>query len=132
MRIRIVSSRDEISTLNPDERVIHMAFRPSNKDIFVLVETCSKIEVIQLPQSYKRKISRSVEMFLEMQRIQLIEGGNRKDMDEYYSIPYSMIEKIRKMKIEGKSTELIGEKVSREIKLNPDMVTYIVTKGVHA
>jgi len=131
----VVSSREEISTLNPDEQVVHMAFRPSNKDIFELVEACPKIEVVQLPQSYKRKISRSVEMFLEMRRIQFIEGdiwGHRKDMAEYYSMPYSMIEKIKKMKVEGKDTKAIGEKVSKESTLNPEIVAYMVNKGVHA
>jgi hypothetical protein len=70
-----------------------------------------------------------------MRKIQFIEGeiwGHRKDMDEYYSIPYSMIERIRKMKTEGKSTEIIGEKVSKESKLNPEILTYMVAKGVHA
>ena len=40
MRIRVVSSREEIFTLNPNERLVHLAFRPSNKDIFGLIETC--------------------------------------------------------------------------------------------
>ena len=71
MKIRVVSSREEIFTLNPNERVVHLAFRPSNKDIFGLVETCPKIEVIQLPKSYMATVSKSIEMFLEMQRIQL-------------------------------------------------------------
>ena len=131
MRIRVVSSREEIFTLNPNERLVHLAFRPSNKDIFGLVETCPKIEVIQLPKSYMRTVSKSIEMFLEMQRIQLIEGdvwGHRKDINEYYAIPSSVIEKIKEMKIEGKSTEEIEKKVSRECKLNPGMVAYILTK----
>ena len=131
MRIRVVSSREEIFTLNPNERLVHLAFRPSNKDIFGLVETCPKIEVIQLPKSYMRTVSKSIEMFLQMQRIQIIEGdvwGHRKDINEYYSIPTSVIEKIKEMKIEGKSTEEIEKKVSRESKLNPGMVAYILTK----
>lgn len=135
MQIRVVSSREEISSLNPDEQIVHVAFRPSNKDIFELVEACPKVEVIQLPQSYKRKISRSVEMFLEMKRIQFIEGdiwGHRKDMAEYYSMPYSMMEKIKKMKGEGKDAEAIGEKVSKESTLNPEIVAYMVNKGVHS
>ena len=135
MQIRVVSSREEISSLNPDEQIVHVAFRPSNKDIFELVEACPKVEVIQLPQSYKRKISRSVEMFLEMKRIQFIEGdiwGHRKDMAEYYSMPYSMIEKIKKMKVEGKDAETIGEKVSKESTMNPEIVAYMVNKGVHS
>lgn len=89
MKIRVVSSREEIFTLNPNEKAVHLAFRPSNKDIFGLVDTCPKIEVIQLPQSYRRRVLKSVQMFLEMQRIRLIEGdvwGHRKDLNEYYSI----------------------------------------------
>jgi len=135
VKIRVVSSREEIFTLNPNERVVHLAFRPSNKDIFALVETCPKIEVIQLPKSYRRTVSKSIEMFLEMQRIQLIEGdvwGHRKDINEYYSIPSSVIEKIRELKMEGTPAERIEEKVARESKLNPEMVAYILTKEASA
>jgi hypothetical protein len=135
MRIRVVSSREEIFTLNPNERIVHMAFRPSNKDIFGLVETCPKIEVIQLPKSYMATISKSIEMFLQMQRVQLIEGdvwGHRKDINEYYTIPSSVIDKITEMKIEGKSTEEIEKRVSRESKLNPEMISYIMTKETPA
>jgi hypothetical protein len=135
MRIRVISSREEIFMLNPNERIVHLAFRPSNKDIFSLVETCPKIEVIQLPKSYIATISKSIEMFLEMQRIQLIEGdvwGHRKDINEYYTIPISVIEKIREMKNEGKSNEDIEAKVLRENRLNPEMVAYIITKEAPA
>ena len=135
MKIRVVSSREEIFTLNPNERVVHLAFRPSNKDIFALVETCPKIEVIQLPKSYRRTVSKSIEMFLEMQRIQLIEGdvwGHRKDINEYYSIPSSVIEKIRELKSEGTPAERIEEKVARENKLNPEMIAYIMNKEAAA
>ncbi|MDD3043131.1 MAG: DUF1699 family protein [Methanosarcinaceae archaeon] len=131
MKIRVVSSREEIFKLNPNERIAHLAFRPSNKDIFALVETCPKIEVIQLPKSYRRTVSKSIEMFLEMQRIQLIEGdvwGHRKDINEYYSIPSSVIEKIQELRLEGTPAERIEEKISRESKLNPAMVAYILSK----
>jgi hypothetical protein len=135
MRIRVVSSREEIFTLNPNERIVHLAFRPSNKDIFGLVETCPKIEVIQLPKSYMATVSKSMEMFLEMQRIQLLEGdvwGHRKDINEYYTIPSSVLEKIKEMKLEGKSTEYIEEEVSKKNKINPEMVGYILTKEAPA
>ena len=135
MRIRVVSSREEIFTLNPNERVVHLAFRPSNKDVLGLVETCPKIEVIQLPKSYMVTVSNSIQMFLQMQRIQLIEGdvwGHRKDINEYYTVPSSVIEKIKEMKIKGKSTEDIEAKVSRESKLTPGMVAYIMNKEASA
>lgn len=66
-----------------------------------------------------------------MQRIQLIEGdvwGHRKDINEYYTVPSSVIERIKEMKIEGKSSEDIEARVSRESKLNPGMIAYILTK----
>jgi hypothetical protein len=135
MKIKVVSSREEISTLNPNERIIHLAFRPSNKDILTLVEACPKIEVVQLPKSYKRTVSKSIELFLEMQKIQLIEGdvwGHRKDIHEYYTVPISVIKKIKEMKSEGTPAEDIEAKISRESKLNPEMVAYILHKEAHA
>ena len=135
MKIRVVSSREEIFTLNPNERVVHLAFRPSNKDIFGLVETCPKIEVIQLPKSYMATVSKSIEMFLEMQRIQLIEGdvwGHRKDLNEYYTVPSYVVEIIKEMKLEGKSNEDIEKEVSRRNKINPEMIGYILNKEVAA
>ena len=135
MKIRVVSSREEIFTLNPNERIVHLAFRPSNKDIFGLVETCPKIEVIQIPKSYMNTVSESMKMFLEMQRIQLIEGdvwGHRKDINEYYTIPSTVLEKIKDMKTEGKSAQDIEAKVSRESKLTPGMVAYILNKETAA
>ena len=131
MKIRVVSSREEIYTLNPNERIVHLAFRPSNKDILGLVEVCPKIEVIQVPKSYKRTISKSIEMFLKMQRIQLIEGdvwGHRKDINEYYNVPTSVIDQIKELNSEGIPAERIEEKVSKESKLNPEMVAYILKK----
>jgi len=131
MKIRVVSSREEIFTLNPNERIVHLTFRPSNKDILAMVETCPKIEVIQLPKSFKRSIAKSIEMFLTMKRIQLIEGdvwGHRKDMNEYYDIPSSVIEKIKIKKINRKSSEDIEKEVSKETKLKPEMVAYIMAK----
>ena len=135
MRIRVVSSREEIFTLNSNERIVHLAFRPSNKDVFVLVETCPKIEVIQIPKSYMATVSKSIETFLEMQRIQLLEGdvwGHRKDINEYYTIPSSVLEKIKEMKLIGKSIEDIEKEVSRKNKINPEMIGYILTKEVAA
>lgn len=135
MRIRVVSSREEIFTLNPNDHVVHLAFRPSNKDIFGLVETCPKLEVIQLPKSYMTTVSRSIEMFLTIQRIQLIEGDvwdHRKNINEYYTVSSSVTEKIREMKSEGKSNEDIEAKISRENMLNPEMVAYIMNKEVSA
>jgi hypothetical protein len=131
MKIRVISSREEIFALNPNERIVHLAFRPSNTDVLGLVETCPKIEVIQLPKSYKATLSKSIEMFLQMQRIQLLEGdvwGHRKDIYEYYTVPSSVLKKIKEMKLEGKSSENIEEEVSKKNKISPEMVGYLLKK----
>ena len=133
--MRVVSCRDEIINLNPNEHIVHLAFRPSNKDIFGLVDACPKIEAIQIPKSYRSTVSKSIEMFLEMQKVQLLEGdvwGHRKDINEYYTIPSSVIEQIRELKSEGTPAERIEEKISRESKLKPDMVAYILNKEAPA
>jgi hypothetical protein len=131
MKIRVVSSREEIPDLNTNEKVIHLAFRPSNKDIFSLVQTCPKVEVIQIPSSYRRTVSKSIEMFLEMQNIKLIEGdvwGHRKDINEYYSVSPALLDKVKDLKSEGMSDEEIVNKLEREGKLNRDMLFYILSK----
>ncbi|MFA6336246.1 MAG: DUF1699 family protein [Bacteroidales bacterium] len=86
MKIRVVSSREEIVTLMPNETCIHLAFRPSNKDVFKLVEQCPKLQLIQIPKSYFGMLSQAIQYFLGMQRIQLIQGscwGARTDLGNY-------------------------------------------------
>jgi hypothetical protein len=56
MKIRIVSSKDEISTLDSNEQMVHLAFRPSNKDIFSLVNTCPGLKALHIPSSYKKTV----------------------------------------------------------------------------
>ena len=131
MKIRIVSSREEISKLDQNETVIHLAFRPSNTDIFTLVQTCPKVEVIQLPSSYRRTMSKSIEMFMGMQNIKLIKGdvwGHRKDINEYYTTSPTISNRIKELKSEGMSDEKIANKLSREGKLNKDMLLYMMSK----
>lgn len=131
MKIRVVSSREEITNLDQNETVIHLAFRPSNTDIFTLVQTCPKVEVIQLPGSYRRTVSKSIEMFMDMQKIKLIEGdvwGHRKDINEYYTTSPAISNRIKELKSEGMSDEKIADKLSREGKLNKEMLLYMLSK----
>jgi hypothetical protein len=132
MKIRIVSKRDEIESIDSREKVVHLAFRPSNKDVFKLVKRCKNIEVIQIPASYRRTVSESIEIFLEMQGIALIEGdvwGHRKDINEYYTISPELLEKIKRLRNSGMSDDDISEKLSKEGKLNREMLNYILRKS---
>ena len=129
MKIRVVSSKDEINTLSIDEEIIHLAFRPSNKDIFDLVQTCPEMKALHIPRSYKKTISKSILLFLDMQNIKLLEGdvwGHRKDINEYYEIKKSVFEKINNLKKEGKSQKEILDKMKKETRLSPDLVEYLL------
>ena len=128
MKIRVVSSKDEIPTLE-NEEIVHMAFRPSNKDIFTLVQTCPGLKAIHIPTSYTKTISNSTLMFLKMQNIALLEGdvwGHRKDINEYYEIKPQIIDRINELKKEGKSQDEIISELGVETRLGKDLIGFLV------
>lgn len=130
MKLRVVSSKEEIDTLNESEELIHFAFRPSNKDIFKLIIRCPNVKAIHVPSSYKKTISTSAQMYLSMQGIALLEGdvwGHRKDINEYSEVSPHVFDRITELKSEGLSEQDIVEKISVETKLSPDFITFIMS-----
>ncbi len=128
MKIRVVSSKDEIPTIG-NEEIAHLTFRPSNKDIFTLVQTCPGLKGIHIPTSYISTISKSTLMFLEMRNIALLEGdvwGHRKDINEYYEIKTQIIDRINELKKEGKSKEEIISELEMETRLSKDLIGFLV------
>jgi hypothetical protein len=106
MKIRVVSSKDEIKLLETSEKYIHLAFRPSNTDIFSLVQTCPDVKAIQVPTSYIKKVSISNMMLLDMKGIALLEGnvwGHRTEINEYYEIKPELFNQMKELKKEGLS-----------------------------
>lgn len=129
MKIRIVSSKDEIGTLKTGDKIVHLAFRPSSKDIMTLVTLCPSVKAIHIPSSYKKTLSESIQMFLAMQNVALLEGdvwGHRKDINEYYEISRNNLDLIQQLKSNGTSVDNIVLAVTRETKLSADLVRFIV------
>jgi hypothetical protein len=117
MKIWIVSSKEEIKSLEPGEKLIHLAFRPSNTDIFSLMQTCPDVKAIQVPASYIKTISDSTRMLLDMKEIALLEGdvwGHRKDINEYYEIKPEIFDRMEELKKEGLSETELLNKLGRE------------------
>ena len=132
MKIRVVSSKDEINTLGPNEEIVHLAFRPSNTDIFSLVMKCPNVKALHIPSSYKRTISNSARMYLEMQGIDLLEGdvwGHRKDINEYSEVSQSVYDRIDQYRADGLSEDEIEDKMVRETRLSPDFVKFLVKQN---
>lgn len=129
MKIRVVSSKEEINTLNPNEEMVHLAFRPSNTDILTLITKCPNIKAVHIPSSYRRTISNSVIMYLKMKDIELLEGdvwGHRKDINEYSEVSPSVYDRIDQYQKKGMSEQDIVEKLVRETRLSPDFISFLV------
>ena len=135
MKIRVVSSRDEIPELRPNETLVHIAFRPSNIDLLDIVKACPRLRAIQVPPSYNKTLSRAIRPFLEMQGIDLLEGdvwGHRKDIDEYYMVDEDAIERIGDLISSGESIDNAVAQVQMTTRLSPDMIKYIAKSKMTA
>lgn len=129
MRIRVVSSKEEINSLGTGEKIIHLAFRPSNKDIFALVQACPNVKAIHVPSSYIKTISNSTRMFLDMQGIALLEGdvwGHRKDINEYSEVKPAVFDRMEELKSQGLSEADILNRLGRETRLSKDLLKFLL------
>ncbi|MGV8175870.1 MAG: DUF1699 family protein [Methanothrix sp.] len=129
MKLRIVSSRNEIDNLNRNEQMVHLAFRAANTDVFKLIQNCPRIRMVQVPASYRRTLSKASEMFLAIQGVELIEGdvwGHRKDIDDYYNIDEQVMRRIERLQASGANSNDIASAVSRETKLSRELVSYLI------
>ncbi len=129
MKIRVVSSKEEIEMLSPNEEIVHLAFRPSNTDIFSLIMKCPQVKALHIPNSYKRTISSSAKMYLKMQGIELLEGdvwGHRKDINEYSEVSQHVYDRIKQYRLDGMQEEDLIDKLVRETRLSPDFISFLV------
>jgi hypothetical protein len=127
MKIRVVSSRNEISELSPNERMVHIAFRPSNVDLLDIVKACPRLRAIQVPPSYNKTLSKAIRLFLDMQGIDLLEGdvwGHRKDIDEYYVVEEDAIERIGNLITGGESIDVVASQVQMNTRLLLQNINY--------
>lgn len=129
VRIRVVTSRDEIPGLRAEEKAVHLAFRPSDKDFFSLLKTCPGIELLQLPASSYEGLSRFIKMYLRSSGINLVKGdvsGHWHDLDNYFVIPAYVVEKINELKIQGMSEDEIITEITGLRKISPDLILHFL------
>ena len=132
LKLRIVSSKNEIDMLSRNEQLVHLAFSASNADIFRLLQNCPRIRAIQVPAPYRKTLSKAGEMFLVMQGIELIEGdvrGNRKVLQEYCNINDEVIGRIEQLRSTGLDPSEIVRTVSGEVQLSPEMIKYVIKQS---
>ena len=135
MRLRVVSSKNEIPNLNPNEKLIHLAFRASNVDFLNLMQRCPRLRMIQVPPSYRKTMSNAIQVFLDMQGIELLEGdvwGHRKDLDEYFTVDDTTIEEIGALTASGATVEEVANQIQKKARLGPELIKYIAKSKITA
>ena len=128
MRLRVISARNEIPNLNPNEKTVHLAFRASNVDFLNLMQRCPRLRMIQVPPSYRKTMSNAIQVFLEMQGVEMLEGdvwGHRKDLDEYFTVDDSTIEEIRALAAGGASADDVADQIQRKARISSELIKYI-------
>ena len=133
MKLRVVSSKKEITSLNWNEQLVHLAFRASNIDVMNLVQSCPRLRAVQIPPSYHETMSKAAQQFLDIQGVQLLRGdvwGHRKDIDEYYAVGENIVDRISNLMAEGNSIEGTVMKLKRETRLSGDLIRYILKEQV--
>ena len=135
MKIRIISSREEINSIRPNEKAVHLAFRASNVDFLNLIQKAPRLQMVQIPTSYIKTMSNAIEVFLDMQGIELLQGdvwGHRKDLDEYFTVEDATIEEIQSLVASGASMDDVTDKIQRKTRLNPDLIKYVANNKITA
>ena len=135
MRLRVVSARNEIPNLNPNEKTVHLAFRASNVDFLNLMQRCPRLRMIQVPPSYRKTMSNAIQVFLDMQGIELLEGdvwGHRKDLDEYFTVEDAALHEIRSLAASGADMGDLADQMQKKAKLGSDLIKYIARTKITA
>jgi hypothetical protein len=135
MKIRIISSREEINSIRPNEKAVHMSFRASNVDFLNLIQKAPRLQMVQVPTSYIKTMSNAIEVFLDMQGIELLQGdvwGHRKDLDEYFTVEDATIEEIQSLVASGASMDDVTDTIQRKTRLNPDLIKYVANNKITA
>jgi hypothetical protein len=133
MRLRVVSSKNEIPNLNPNEKLIHLAFRASNVDFLNLMQRCPRMRMIQVPPSYRKTMSSAIQVFLDMQGIELLEGdvwGHRKDLDEYFTVDDTTMEEISALTARGATVDEVANQIQKNARLGPELIKYIAKSKI--
>jgi len=135
MRLRVISARNEIPNLNPNEKTVHLAFRASNVDFLNLMQRCPRLRMIQVPPSYRKTMSNAIQVFLEMQGVEMLEGdvwGHRKDLDEYFTVEDSTLEEIRALAASGAYADDVANQIQKKARIGSELIKYIAKTKITA
>lgn len=77
-KMKPIRKREDIENVSETEECVYFGFRPSNKDVITLIRNVPALQIIFLPESYSKTLSKSMLMLLEMKNIRLITDSMQK------------------------------------------------------
>ena len=113
MKFRIINKKEDISNIDKTEEFVHFTFRPSMPDVISLLNRAPDIDIIQMPPSYIKSLSKGIDYLFEMKNVFLSDNdvwGHRSDISEFIEVPTSL---IKDMSSEGKPPEQITEQINQ-------------------
>jgi hypothetical protein len=99
------------------------------------MQKCPRLRMIQVPPSYRKTMSNAIQVFLDMQGIELLEGdvwGHRKDLDEYFTVDDTTMEEIRSLAADGASMEDVAAQIQKKARIGPELIKYIAKSKITA
>ena len=91
--------------------------------------------MIQIPPSYRKTMSNAIQVFLDMQGIELLEGdvwGHRKDLDEYFTVDDTTLGEISSLVATGADMEDLASQVQKRARLGEDLIKFIAKSKITA
>jgi len=130
MKIRVISSKDEIAQLNPREKVVHLVAPPTALVLLELINRCPKLEAIQVHPSRFERLSEPSLCLMEVQGVKVFPGlvwGHRTDIDEYITVDEgSILQRAGELRAEGLDSGEIVEKVAEEAGVSAGLAGFIL------
>ena len=130
MQIRVVNSRAEIASVDPEERVFHLTFNPTTVALLDLMQRCPRLEAIQVPPFQFRNMFKSSRCFLEARGVTFFEGtirGYRSDTGDHYTVDDGLIlQRAGELRAEGLDSGEIVAKVAEEAGVSAGLVGHIL------
>jgi len=84
--------------------------------------------MIQVPPSYHKTLSNAIQVFMEMQGIEMVEGdvwGHRKDLDEYYTVDETILNEINALSASGATAEDVADQIQKKSRISSDLIKYL-------
>lgn len=130
MQIRVVNSRAEIATVDPDERVVYLATHPVALALLELIKRCPHLEAVELSPSRYRNMCKSSWGLLEAHGVKIFEGTvqrRRTDRTGYFTVDERAIrQRAEELRARGLDSGEFVAKAAEEAGVSAGPVGFIL------